>query len=161
MSEILSEVDYFDEAVHVMEDLYGKDVPMPIATIKDDAPNIRVIDMYFAHERFYATSYALSNKVKEIEKNPNIAINHNLFVAHGTAKNIGNPLKKDNLPIREELKQAFCSFYEKHINEEDENTCILEINLKDAILFANDYKYCINFEKKYATREDFVVDIVY
>ena len=154
-------MNYYVEAIQVMEELYKKDVPMPIATIKGDAPNIRVIDMYFAHERFYATSYALSNKVKEIEDNPNVAINHNLFVSHGTAKNIGNPLKKENLSIREELKQAFCSFYEKHINEEDEHTCILEINLKDAIVFANDYKYCINFEKKHATREDFVVDIVF
>lgn len=161
MYETLSGFNFYFEAIHVMEELYGKDVPMTIATVKGDAPNIRVIDFYFAHGKFYATSYRLSNKVKEIEKNPKVALNHNLFVGHGTARNIGNPRKKENLSIREELRQAFYTFYDKHVNEEDENTCILEVTLQDAVVFANDYKYCIDFEKRHAARENFVVDIIF
>lgn len=154
-------MNYFDEAAAVLKDLYGHDVPMPLATINGKKANIRVIDVYYKDAAFYATTYGLSNKMKEIAKNPNVALNHNLFVAHGQGENAGNPLENHNKDLREELKQIFFSFYDKHVDEEDPNTCILKIALEDALLFANDYKYFIDFEKRTATKEKFVVDIVF
>lgn len=153
--------NYFNEAISVMAELYGKDIPMSLATVNDDKANIRVVDAYYKENAFYATTYALSNKMKEILINPNVALNHNLFVAHGIGKNIGNPLYKQNRELREELKKAFVTFYDKHVNEQDENTCILKVSLIDALVFANDYKYFINFEEQTATREKCVVDIVF
>lgn len=38
--------------------------------------------------------------MKEITKNPNAALNHNLFVAHGIGNNIGNPLEEQNRELR-------------------------------------------------------------
>ena len=84
-----------------------------------------------------------------------------VFVAHGIGKNIGNPLEEHNREFREELKQVFFTFYDKHVCEEDPNTCILKVELTDALVFAHDYKYFIDFEHKTATREDFVVDIAF
>jgi general stress protein 26 len=152
---------YFNEAITVMKELYGRDVAMPLATVNGDKANIRVINAYFKENTFYITTYSLSNKMKEIEKNPNVALNHNLFIAHGMGKNIGNPLMEENRELREELKKVFCAFYDKHICEEDINTCILAITLTDAVIFAHDYKYFIDFKHKTATREECVIDIVF
>jgi general stress protein 26 len=154
-------MNYFNEAIEVMKELYGRDVAMPLATVNGDKANIRVINAYYKENDFYITTYSLSNKMKEIMKNPNVALNHNLFVAHGLGENIGNPLEEQNRELREELKQVFCGFYDKHVCEEDANTCILKITLTDALVFAHDYKYFIDFKHKTATREECVVDIVF
>ena len=154
-------MNYFNEAIMVMKELYGRDVAMPLATVNEDKANIRVINAYYKENAFYIMTYSLSNKIKEITKNPNVALNHNLFVAHGTGKNIGNPLDGKNRELREELKQVFCAFYDKHVCEEDTNTCILKINLTDSLVFAHDYKYFIDFKHKTATREECVIDIVF
>jgi general stress protein 26 len=143
-----------------MKELYGKDVPMPLATVNEDKANIRVIDTYYKDEAFYGVTYALSNKMKEIKKNPNVALNNNLFVAHGIGKNIGHPLEKQNLELRDELREVFKAWYDKHNNENDKNMCFLRITLKDALVFANNYKYQIDFESKKAKREKFIVDII-
>ncbi|GHV07991.1 hypothetical protein FACS189485_18970 [Spirochaetia bacterium] len=152
--------NFFEEAVDAMKELYGKDVLMSLATVNEDKVNIRTIDAYFKDDSFYGVTYALSNKIKEIKKNQNIALNNNLFVAHGTGKNIGHPLKKQNLELREELRKEFSVWYDKHNNESDKNMCFLKMMLKDALVFANNYKYKIDFENKRATREKFIVDIV-
>jgi hypothetical protein len=154
-------INYFNEAAEVMKELYGKDVAMPLATVNDNKAGIRVVDAYYKDSTFYITTYALSNKMKEISKNPYVALNHNLFVAHGIGENIGHPLDESNRGLREELRNVFSSFYDRHVNEQDKNTCILKITLNDALLFANDYKYVIDFKSMTATRKDYIVDIVF
>jgi len=39
--------------------------------------------------------------------------------------------------------------------------CILKITLTDSLVFANDYKYFIDFEHNTASREECVIDIVF
>ncbi|WMJ23866.1 pyridoxamine 5'-phosphate oxidase family protein [Paludicola sp. MB14-C6] len=153
-------MNYFNDSLIAMQELYGHDIPMSLATVSDGKPNARVVNVYYKDKSFYITSYALTNKVKEIIVNPNVALNHNLFVAHGTAVNIGNPLENSNKGIRDELKEVFSAFYNKHVNEQDPYTCIIKIELEDALVFANNFKYCIDFVNETATREDCVVDIV-
>jgi hypothetical protein len=154
-------INYFNEAAEVMKELYGKDVPMPLATVNDNKADIRVVDAYYKENAFYITTYALSNKMKEISQNPYVALNHNLFVAHGIGENLGHPLDESNRELREELRNVFSSFYDRHVNEQDNNTCILKVSLNDALLFANDYKYIIDFKNQTAARKDFVVDITF
>lgn len=154
-------MNYFEEGLDVMKELYGHDVAMPLATVNDGKANLRVVNAYYKDRAFYVVTYALSNKMKEIAVNPCVAINHNLFVAHGMGKNIGNPLKENNKELRDELKKVFYTFYDKHVNEKDENTCILKIELEDTLVFAHDYKYFIDFKNEAATRDKCVVDIVY
>ena len=154
-------MNYFNEALETMKTLYGKDTVMALATVHEGKASIRNINAYYKDSSFYITSYALSNKMKEIEQNPSAALCHGLFVAHGTGENLGNPLKKSNLALRDELKRVFCAFYDKHVNEADKNTCILKITLTDAVVFHNNYKYRVDFASKTAKRKDFVVDIVF
>lgn len=154
-------INYFNEAMTIMKESYGKDVAMSLATVNGDKANARVVDAYYKEFAFYITSYALSNKVKEISKNPNVALNHNLFVAHGIGENIGNPLDEQNRVLRDELRSAFATFYDKHVDEQDKNTCIIKVSLDDALVFAHDYKYLIDFRNQTATREDCVIDIAF
>lgn len=161
MSNLKQESNYFNEATAVMKELYEKDVAMSLATVNANKADIRVVNTYYKDNAFYITTYALSNKMKEIMKNPNAALNHNLFVAHGIGENIGNPLEEHNKKLRDELRNVFSAFYDKHVNEQDKNTCILKISLTDALVFANDYKYIIDFKNQTATREHCVVDIVF
>lgn len=154
-------MNYFDEALTVMNELYGKDSVMSLATVKDRKADLRVVNAYYKDKAFYITTYALSSKMKEIALDPSVAVCHNLFVAHGNGRNIGHPLAPQNKELRDELKRVFCAFYEKHVNESDEQTCILKIDLTDALVFANDYKYIIDFKAMTATRENCVVDIVF
>ena len=153
--------NYFNEAIAAMKELYGKDIAMSLATVNGNKANIRVVNAYYKENAFYITTYALSNKMKEILKNPNVALNHNLFVAHGIGENIGNPLDESNRGLREELKRVFVAFYDKHVNEQDKNTCILKISLIDVLVFTHDFKYFIDFESQTATRENYVIDIVF
>lgn len=153
--------NYFDEATAVMKELYGKDTAMSLATVNGNKADIRVVNTYYKENAFYITTYALSKKMTEISKNPNVALNHNLFVAHGTGENIGNPLDTHNRELREELRKVFIAFYDKHVNEQDRNTCILKVALHDALVFAHDFKYFIDFEKQTATHENCIVDIVF
>jgi len=154
-------MNYYEEGLQMMKELYGHDVAMPLATAQEGKANLRIVNAYYKDKAFYITTYALSNKMKEIAVNPYVALNHNLFVAHGVGKNIGNPLEEQNREIREELRQVFSTFYDKHVNEQDANTCILKVELTDALVFENSLKYFIDFEKGTATKEKCVIDIVF
>lgn len=154
-------MNFFDEALHRMDELYGKDTAMPLATVKDGNADLRVVNAYYKEKAFYITTYALSSKMKEIALNPSVAVCHNLFVAHGNGRNIGHPLAPQNKELRDELRKVFCAFYEKHVDEADEYTCILKIDLTDALVFADGYKYRIDFQAMTATRENCAVDIVF
>lgn len=154
-------MDVFREALSVMDELYGKDTAMPLATVNNGKANLRVVNAYYKGRAFYITTHALSNKMREIAANPSVAINHDLFVAHGLGENIGSPLDDKNKELREELRRVFCAFYDKHVNERDKNTCILKIKLTDALLFARDFKYLINFEDQTAIKQNCVIDIIF
>lgn len=148
------------ESLRIMDELYGHDTAMSLATVNGEKPNLRVVNVYYKDASFYAITYGLSNKMKEISVNQHVAICHNLFVAHGLGENLGHPLDEDNRGLREELRQAFSAWYEKHVDERDGNTCILGIKLQDALVFAHDFKYFIDFEKRTAAKQECVVDIV-
>ncbi len=152
---------YFKEALTVMSEQFGQDTVMSLATVNDGKANVRNINAYYKAGAFYITTYALSRKMQEIARNPSVALCYHLFVAHGEGENLGHPLKAENLRLRNELKQVFSAFYDQHVDETDANTCILKITPTDALVFANNYKYRLDFQKATADREDFIVDIVF
>lgn len=153
-------MDHYEKAVRMMDALYGKNIAMPLATVKNGQPNIRVINVYYKDGAFYAATYAASNKMKEIAVNPHVAICRDLFVAHGVAENLGHPTLPANSALRDELRTVFYVFYDRHVDEADAHTCFLKIRLTDALVFANDSKYFIDFETKTARRKDFIADVI-
>ncbi len=151
---------FFLEAVKAMETLYGQDVPMSLATAEGEKPNIRVVDVYFENGAFYTVTHKKSNKMLEIARNPNVALNHLLFVARGTAEDKGHPLAKGNEALRETLMRVFEKFYSRHVDEHDPDTCILKITPAWALVFTDDHKYIADFASKTASRQPFVNDIL-
>ena len=56
--------------------------------------------------------------------------------------------KKENEQIANKMKQIFAAWLDNgHNNLEDENTCILKIELTQGVLFSHGTKYEIDFTK--------------
>ena len=134
------------ETKEIMNERFGKDSIIAIATVKDGQPYVRNVDGFYEDGAFYVITYALSNKMKQIEENPHVAIAGDWFTAHGKGINLGWFCKEENKNIAEKLKTAFREWIDNgHNNFDDENTCILCIKLTDGILFSNGKRYDIDF----------------
>ena len=134
------------ETKEIMNERFGKDNIIAIATVKDGKPHVRNVDGFYEDGAFYVIIYALSNKMQQIEENPYVAISGDWFTAHGKGINLGWFCKEENKNIAEKLRKAFCAWIDNgHNNFDDENTCILCIRLTDGILFANGTRYDIDF----------------
>ena len=84
----------------------------------------------------------------QIHTNPNVAISGDWFTAHGKGIDLGWFCKEENKEIADKLKIVFASWIDNgHNNFEDTNTCILCIELTDAILFSKGTRYDIDFTK--------------
>lgn len=130
----------------IMVERFGKDNIIALATIENGLPYVRNVNAYYENGAFYVITYGRSNKMKQIEKNPRVAIAGDWFTAHGKAVNLGYFGKSENRDIAEKLKEAFTAWINNgHNNFDDENTCILCIQLTDGILFSHGTRYDIDF----------------
>ncbi len=64
----------YDEAMTIMQERFSKDSLMAIATTDGNKIFNRIIDAYYENGSFYITCYKHSNKMKQIETNPEVAI---------------------------------------------------------------------------------------
>lgn len=136
------------EAEAILTERFGKDTIIALATVGEGRPYVRNVNAYYENSAFYVITHGLSNKMKQIEKNPEIAIAGDWFTAHGEGKNLGYFGKKENAEIAEKLRTVFAAWIDNgHNNFEDENTCILCINLTDGVLFSHGTCYDIDFRE--------------
>lgn len=134
------------EIQKIMKERFGKDSEIALATVEEGIPFVRTVNSYYENGAFYVITYGLSNKMRQIEKNSTVAISGDWFTAHGDAKNLGYFCKAENSEIAMKLKNAFATWIDNgHNNFEDENTCILCIQLTDGILFSHGTRYDIDF----------------
>lgn len=126
-----------------LNERFSKDSLMALATIDDKGiPWVRTIDAIFYKDSFYTITYALSNKMKQIENNATVAISGEWFSGHAVGENLGHIRLEQNKEIADRLRSAFAAWYGNgHINEDDPNTIILKIRLTDGILFSNGLRY--------------------
>ncbi len=130
----------------IMNERFGKDNIIALATVKDGKPYVRNVDGFYEDGAFYIITYALSNKMKQIEQNPHVAISGDWFTAQGKGINLGWFCKVENKNIAEKLRKAFQDWIDNgHNNFDDENTCILCIRLTEGILFSHGTRYDIDF----------------
>lgn len=135
------------EAERIMAERFGKDNVIALATTENDIPHVRNVNAFYENRAFYVITYGLSNKMRQIDQNPLVAIAGEWFTAHGRGENLGYFGKPENAEIAGKLRQAFAEWIDNgHNNFEDENTCILYIRLKDGILFSQGKRYEIDFE---------------
>lgn len=132
-----------EKHIEILNERFSKDSLMALATVDSNGiPWVRTIDTIFYEDSFYTITYALSNKVKQIEANYNVAISGEWFSGHATGENLGHIKSENNKEIADKLRKAFSAWYGNgHINEDDPNTIILRMKLTDGILFSNGIKY--------------------
>ena len=135
-----------EEANRILTERFGKDSIIALATVNGNVPCVRNVNAYYEDGAFYIITYALSNKMRDIEQNPAAAIAGDWFTAHGKGINLGYFGKEENRWIADKLKLAFAEWIDNgHNNFEDENTIILCIKLTDGLLFSHGTRYKLTF----------------
>ena len=135
-----------DTAKQIMNERFGKDNVIALATSENNVPYVRGVNAFYEDGAFYVITYALSDKMKQIEQNPAVALSGEWFTAHGTAENMGWFRKPENAPLAEKLRGAFSEWIDNgHNNFEDENVIILKIKLTYGVLFSHGTRYDIDF----------------
>ena len=130
----------------ILEERFGKDSLIALATVEDGLPSVRTVNAVYMDGAFYVVTYALSGKMRQIEKNPVVAVCGDWFTAHGIGESLGHVLREENRQVMEMLRAAFASWYNNgHTNEEAPNTCLLRIRLTDGVLFNHGTRYDIEF----------------
>lgn len=131
------DITKYSKEFDIMSKYFSKDNLLSLATMNGNSPNVRCVDAYFENGCFYAICYALSNKIKEIEANPNVAFcSPDWLTGHGLAKNLGYIYNEENMEIANKLKVAFAQWYDNgHNNYQDKNTIILQIEVKDCVFY--------------------------
>ncbi len=129
----------YAEAMNVLKSKLGnKDGLICLSTIAlDDGingynrPDARIVDAYYKDGEFYIVTYATSNKILQIEKNPKVAVCIIVenFTAEGIGENLGWVCDEKNVEIMATLREVFSDWYNEANNDEDPNTCLLRIRL--------------------------------
>ena len=126
-----------EQAKAILRERFGKDALIAVATCEENTPHVRAVDAYYLDGAFYCVTYALSNKMRQIEKNPLVGLCGEWFTGHGMAENLGHVLLEENRAMMDILRPAFSAWYSMgHVNEDDPNTVLLKITLADGVLMA-------------------------
>ncbi len=134
------------QALLIMNERFGHDTLISVATIDGKRPAVRTVNGYYEDGSFYAVTHALSNKMKQMQSNPEVAICGEWFTAHGIGENLGYVRDEKNAEIMSKLRAVFAQWYDNgHTDENDPNTCVLRIRLTDGVLFSNGTRYDIDF----------------
>lgn len=139
----------YNEAMGIMAERFGKDSLIAVATTDGERLYNRMVDAYYEDGAFYISTNALSNKMRQVEKHPEVAVCAvDWFSGHGIGENLGWVLDPQNAEIRLKLRDAFSAWYDAANNEQDKNCCILKIRLTDGMLIKDHHalRYQIDFE---------------
>ncbi len=130
----------------ILLERFGKDSLISIATSIENVPYVRTVDAFYDDGAFYVLTHALSGKMKQIEKNPIVAVSGEWFTAHGRGINLGWFGSDKNKSITEKMRIVFADWIDNgHSNFEDKNTIILRIELTKGVLFSDGIRYEIDF----------------
>lgn len=117
---------------------FSKDSLISLATAVDNRPYVRTVDAFYDKGSFYVLTHALSNKMKQININPNVAISGDWFTATGTGMNLGYFCKEENREIADKMRKYFAAWIDNGHNDfADENTVILQIKLTNGTIVIN------------------------
>ena len=154
----------YEEALRMIEEMCGngKDNVISLATVDMDPndagkprPCVRNVNAYFENGVFYSVTWANSNKMLQIAKNPEVAFTTFFegFSGSGIGENLGWVLKPENAELRTKLRAVFADWYDDANNEKDENCSILAIRLTRGTIFHDHgaVRYHLDFMNKVET----------
>lgn len=95
-------------------------------------PAVRNVNAYYEAGVFYIVTYGKSNKMIEVDKNPEVAfsVDQKNISGSGIAENLGWVLDPKNAKIRTKLREVFSKWYDEANDESDENFCYTAIHIK-------------------------------
>ena len=126
----------------IMNRRFGKDMLIALATQEGDWPHVRTVDAYYLDGAFYVVTHALSGKMRQMKSNPHIAVCGEWFTGHGVGENLGWVRAKENAALMDTLRGVFSAWYTcGHVDEKDENTCLLRIRLTHGVLMSEGVRY--------------------
>lgn len=149
----------YKKGLSVLSELFGRDYTFVLATAKENIPSTRVIDTYYTDGVFWVVTYATSNKVQELERNPHVSLCNNFHSFKGIVTNEGHPLKEENKAIREKLIQVFEKWYFAHNNEGDEHMCYVKIIPESGFFHKDGTAYRMDFLTQEVKSFPFAPDI--
>ena len=136
----------YNDAMQILNDRFGCDTLLSLATLDGNRPSVRIVNSYYEAGAFYTVTYALSNKMKQISDQPQVAVCGEWFTAHGVGENLGWVRDEKNAEMMDKLHAVFAEWYTNgHIDENDPNTCLLRIRLTDGVLFNHGTRYELDF----------------
>ena len=134
------------EAESILIERFGRDSIIALATTAEGIPYVRNVNAFYLDSAFYILTYGLSNKMKQIEANPMVAIAGDWFTAQGKGVNLGYFGKEENKEIANKMRILFAEWIDNgHNNFNDVNTCILRIELTHGLLLSHGTRYEIDF----------------
>ena len=134
------------EALRIMDERFGHDNLIAVATCADGIPYVRAVNAYYEGSAFYVITYAKSAKMGQIAENPTVAICGEWFTAHAVAESLGWIGKPANADMADKLNTVFAEWIDNgHIDQADTNTIILRLRLTDGVLMANGVRYELQF----------------
>ncbi len=129
-------------AERIMRERFGKDSVIALATEENGIPCVRYVNAFYENGCFYVITHALSNKMRQIGKNPAVAIAGEWFTAHGRACSLGFFGKAENQPLAGKLREVFSGWIDNgHTDLSDENTIILRVALTDGTLLSHGTRF--------------------
>lgn len=135
-----------NEVQQIMNERFGRDRLIALATAVDGMPYVREVNAYYESGAFYIITYALSGKMQQIAQNPTVAISGDWFTGHGCAESLGWFCAPANKALADRLTLAFAEWINNgHTNFVDPNTIILRVRLTNGVLFSHGKRYDIDF----------------
>ncbi|MCI7767576.1 MAG: pyridoxamine 5'-phosphate oxidase family protein [Oscillospiraceae bacterium] len=130
----------------ILDERFGCDNVIALATCENNCPHVRNVNAFYENGSFYIITYALSDKMKQLENNPLAAVSGEWFTAHGTAENLGFIGNEENRSTSDKLRTVFYEWIDNgHVDFNDKNTVILRIKLTDGVLFSQGKRFDITF----------------
>lgn len=137
------------EAETILQERFGKDSVIALATMEDGKPWVRNVNAFYEDGAFYVITYGLSNKMRQLAKNPEAAIAGDWFTAQGCGVDMGYFGREENREMAQKLRQAFAAWIDNGHNDfQDVNTRILRIALRQGCLLSHGKRYDIAFDQK-------------
>lgn len=134
------------DAQEILKERFGHDTLLSLATVDGSQPFVRTVNAYYENGAFYVITYALSNKMKQIAHNPQVAVCGDWFTAQSIGANLGSFGKPENRELAETLRRVFAAWIDNGHNDfSDENTCILCVRLTHGVLFSHGTRYDLDF----------------
>ena len=130
------------EADKILKERFRTGQLIALATSVGNKPYVRAVNAYYEDGVFYVMTNASSGKMKQIEMNPEVAICGQLLNGRGIAENIGHVLKPEHEELMKTLRIALAEWYSYgKVDEADQNTVILKIQLIQATVIEDGSKY--------------------